>query len=412
MLVLVVIQASTAAATAKKTVSMLEWNVAANRDWQKAVIQRFMAENPDVEVEIVGLGGIGPGEKVQILMASGVPLDIGYYDAPIIVDWAKQNLLVDLTPYVARENELFSDWLPSSLDLFRVGNGLYGLPADLQLQGTYYNVDAYLRAGIHLPDENLSWDDVFTNARKLLIKNPDGTIKQYGYKLPTGRNWLPMIWAWGGDFLDNYNETTKFTGRDSRVAEALEYMANLVRLGLVPDKEAQRTNAIKSFTGQESVTLLTNTIVISTFTKDIKDFVWDVAPVPKGPAGRIPYINAIGMYILSTSKDVDLAWKLLKYFCSPEIMQTKIEQLGLVPPGSRMMQMWARQITVPEHRQYVFVDADKAKAPFSILNEFYGPINTEAWAAIWGEKPVWTALEQMEEQVNQAIKEYLEAQKM
>lgn len=133
--------------------------------------------------------------------------------------------------------------------------------------------------------------------------------------------------------------------------------------------------------------------------------------MPKGPAGRIPYINAIGMYILNSSSDVDLAWKLLRYFCSQEIMMTKIEQLGLVPPGSRMMQMWARQITVPEHRHYVFVDADKAKAPFSILSEFYNPINTEAWAAIWGEKPVWTALERMQEQVNIAIKEYLEAQK-
>jgi multiple sugar transport system substrate-binding protein len=231
---------STAVAAAKKTVSMLEWNVAANRDWQKAVVQRFMAENPDINVEIVALGGQGPGEKVQIMLASGVPLDIGYYDAPIIVDWAKQNILVDLAPYVARDAELFSDWLPSSLNLFRVGQGLYGLPADLQLQGTYYNVDAYLRAGIHLPDENLSWDDVFTNARKLLVKNPDGTTKQYGFKLPTGRNWLPIIWAWGGDFLDSYNETTTFTGRDTRVAEALEYLANLVRLGLVPDKETHK----------------------------------------------------------------------------------------------------------------------------------------------------------------------------
>jgi multiple sugar transport system substrate-binding protein len=58
----------------------------------------------------------------------------------------------------------------------------------------------------------------------------------------------------------------------------------------------------------------------ATFLKEIKDFAWDIAPVPIGPAGkRIGYGGSNQYSSWKGVKSPDAAWALLKWNSSPEM---------------------------------------------------------------------------------------------
>ena len=88
--------------------------------------------------------------KMQTMLAGGVPLDIGYMDPYLVLDWGMQGLLEDLT-LCGQRTEAVPGLVPVGLDLFRVDGALYGIPQDLQIGVIYYNKDLFNEAGVPSP---------------------------------------------------------------------------------------------------------------------------------------------------------------------------------------------------------------------------------------------------------------------
>ena len=373
--------------------------------WQTEMIQRFEAAHPNIKVDVVSTAGSGLGPKMQTMLAGGAPLDIGFHDPYFVVDWGKMGLLEDLAPFVARERQ-YRDWYPAALDLYRTRNALYGLPQDLQLAGIFYNKDHYEEAGLPFPRANWTYDDLRTNAINLKRVEADGTVSRHGFKILTSRNYIPIIWAYGGDLFDDWADPTRFIGNTPEVRAAMEYLADLVVMGAVQDKATHGRYSINNAFRQQLVTMgQTNTVVMATGFQSITEFDWDVAPLPVGPAGRIPFINGIGWMVFSSSKCKEETLELLRFLTSPEALQRRVEMTGLVPPSAQVLQRhWISRLSIPAGRTLLLQDLEKAKSPWPLHADLFKVVDQELQGVIWGEKAISIALQLIEDAINALIK--------
>ncbi|MGI6083023.1 MAG: ABC transporter substrate-binding protein [Limnochordia bacterium] len=387
------------------TVTIIAETRDASFKWQTEMIQKFEAAHPNITVDIVSTAGSGLGPKMQTMLAGGAPLDIGFHDPYFVVDWGKQGLLEDLTPFVTRERQ-YRDWYPAALDLYRTRNALYGLPQDLQLAGIFYNKDHYEEAGLPFPKASWTYEDLRTNAINLKRVETDGTVSRHGFKIPTSRNYIPVIWAHGGDLFDNWADPTEFIGNTPQVRAAMAYLAELVAMGAVQDKATHGRYSVNVGLRQQVITMgMTNTVVMATGFQDITEFDWDVAPLPTGPAGRVPYINGIGWMLFSSSKCKDEAFELLRFLTSPEALQQRVEMTGLVPPSAQVLQrFWLSRLAIPAGRSLLLQDLDKARSPWPLHADLFRVADQELLAVIWGEKAISSALQLIEDGINALLR--------
>ena len=169
---LVLILTITATCAGAKVLTLQVDNRALFTAWTKGVIERFEKEYPDLKVDLwVPTGNLL--EQITVRIAAGMPFDIGLHDPYAILDFARQGILEDLSPYVRRDAAHFENWYPPALEMTRFRGALYSLPRDLQFYGVYYNVDAYAEVGLASRD-------------RLDLRSPG-----LGFQTPgqTGRRW-------------------------------------------------------------------------------------------------------------------------------------------------------------------------------------------------------------------------------
>ncbi len=385
--------------------------IAANANTDEiAYIQRladlFVAKNTNTKIEVIPASF----NNVQVLLASGVALDMIGFSGPNWTDpLARANTLEDLTQYIQRDGRQFEDWYPASFNDYRWRGGMFGIPMELQLLGLFYNADVFNESGLALPNDNWTYDDLRANSLKITRRDADNKIVRWGFMIPgipSSRNWVPIIWAFGGDLFDDWSTPTRFTGNTTEVANALNYLFDLVRSGAARDEAATAAKAWSAaWADQSGAMFITNTISMRSFTP-IKDFVWDVAPVPKGPAGRIPFIASRGWNIMRNSKNKEVAWSLLKYFTSPEALRLYVETFGILPPSrTSIVKDWMVKVQAPKNREVFFRDIEHAKAPWPITADVFNPVSKAVEQIVWGKKSAAIALATVEEQMKVTLAE-------
>ncbi len=393
------------AVSAQTTVTVVgDSAYAANFAWTQQVAKLFEAANPDIKIEVVKISY--NLARLQVLLAGGVPVDISVSPPDWIDPLARSGVLEDLTPYLQRDNQYFQDWYPVSWKDYHWRQGTYGIPFELQMIGIFYNIDAFGATGVALPPNSWTYDDLRETARKLTVRDANNVITRHGFKFPTSRNWLPAVWAYGGDFFDDWNNPTRFTGNTPAVAAALNYWNDLVRLKAIQDRKTHAAQSITvAFPGQRIAMGLTNTIAMSNFSR-ITDFAWDVAPMPRGPAGHVPYLASRGWVMFHNSANKEAAWRVLKFLASPEAHRLFVEATGVIPPSrASITKDWLPKVQVPKNKQAFFQNIENARAPWPVPDSVFSIIQKEADAAIWGDKPARSALETMAELVPVALKE-------
>jgi len=312
-------------------------------------------------------------------------LDLAGYDPYSVITWGRNGVLVDLAPYIKRDSQLYADWYPSSINLFRGYGGVWALPQSLQIGGLYYNKNAFDAAGIAYPTSTMTYSLLKDIAVRMQQKRADGTITRWGWKMPGWRNWMSIPFAYGAHFVDNINEPTTFTGNTTQMRDTLRYIRELETSGaIIPAAGDGQTiyNAYNAFMQQRAVLLQSNTLALSQYAL-IKDFEWDVPSLPIGPAERTSFLNAQGWMMFSGSKNKEAAWEVIKFFTGSVAMKRIIEVSNTIPPSKRYVTDWMQTVDKPANKLAFFVDLDTARAP--------GALNGDVYNAIWSEvKAVWT----------------------
>ncbi|MBN1487045.1 MAG: extracellular solute-binding protein, partial [Anaerolineae bacterium] len=98
--------------------------------------------------------------KLKAQMAGGTAPDVFYIDDQLMTAFAASGQLLALDDYMVAGGVSRDDFIPSLLTIFTYEGQTYGLPKDWGTLGLVYIPAAFEEAGIAMPSEAWTWDDL------------------------------------------------------------------------------------------------------------------------------------------------------------------------------------------------------------------------------------------------------------
>ncbi|TRD15679.1 ABC transporter substrate-binding protein [Palleronia caenipelagi] len=277
------------------------------------------------------------GEQVRDFVAGG-DLDIALIDLVWIGNFAENEWIVPVDQIKADYPEIIDpdldmdDFFPLVLNAFGGWNDtIYGLPFDNYSGLMFYNRCMLEEAGFDGPPE--TWEELKDTYGPALTK--DG---KYAFALQSKRNetqsadsFARVLWPFGGSFLNdefrsNLNSEESQAGLKFR-QDLMQYMPD----GIVAYDHAETVNGF----AQGDVAMITEwsafySTVVSPDTSAVADCV-EIAPEPKGPAGRKPALGGFSLAVAEQADDDEkaAAWLFIQWATSKANAGEYLERGGV-----------------------------------------------------------------------------------
>jgi raffinose/stachyose/melibiose transport system substrate-binding protein len=133
-------------------------------NWEN-LAKAYVAEHPDVSIEITVLENEAFKAKLATAMQSGSPPDIFQsWGGGVLKQYAEAGLVQDLTPALG-ENGWGESFNGGPLSLYSFDGKTYGVPWDAGMVGFWYNKDLFAKAGIDQPPA--TWNELLEAVSKL-----------------------------------------------------------------------------------------------------------------------------------------------------------------------------------------------------------------------------------------------------
>ena len=224
--------AGEAAAGETTTLTWAVWGSPAEVATHQKVADVFMAEHPEMKVEIMGLPWNDYFTKMQTLWASGdssqIPDVLFLWPTP---RYAADGVLENLDPYIEKAGYDLSDYWPALLESASYDGSVYGFPRDISVEVLYYNKDIFDEVGVEYPTEDWTWDDLRAAAEALTVRDASGQTTRYGLAMEGGKYQL-WIGQNKGSILDDMRNPSKCTLTDPAAQQAIEFFAGMMNDGI------------------------------------------------------------------------------------------------------------------------------------------------------------------------------------
>ncbi|MCU1584091.1 MAG: putative sugar transporter, substrate binding protein [Microbacteriaceae bacterium] len=165
---------------APKTIKVVysDSNSAALVSWFTDVTAQFEKSNPNIKVDLEPIKGAVTDYYTKLALMNSNPStapDVIYEDSFQLKSDAEAGYLAPLDANLAG----WGDWSQYSDSVKRAGQGsdgkTYGVSVGTDARALWYNKEIFAKAGIAVPWQPKTWDDVLNTARTIKSKVPDVT---------------------------------------------------------------------------------------------------------------------------------------------------------------------------------------------------------------------------------------------
>ncbi|MEP0766590.1 MAG: extracellular solute-binding protein [Fimbriimonadia bacterium] len=313
-----------------------------------AQIREFERRNPGIEVSVLsmGAGAMNP-QKLLTAIVGKSPPDLVFQDRFTIGDWASRGAFEPLDDLLERDRDdpmcpRQEDYYPATWSEAVYRGKVYAIPAGTDDRALYWNREVFRQAAPRLRKAGLdptrpprTWSELKAYALALTERRPDGTFKRIGFIPNFGNSWLYLYsWQMNGEFMSPDGKTC--TLDNPRTRKALEFMVEMYdMLGGIERIEG----FVSGFQGNELDPFLTGKLAMKidgswslghiARYRPTLDFGVAPAPVPDDRYYRrgefrdekdtfITWGGGFSYAIPTGSKNVEAAWKFIKWMTSPE----------------------------------------------------------------------------------------------
>ncbi len=335
----------------------LNWLMRSNpveNKWQKEyVIPNFQERYPNIKLNLMIVPYEQMDQKLLTMVAAGEPPDVfSQWGVSGFGDYYIRGLLLELTPYINRDNYNLEAFIPGVVNIYERDGKLFSVP-QVANYGTMmvYNRDLFDKAGLSYPpvdwdDESWNWDKMLQYAKKLTQNYGEGANAQYGIDVS---HLQQDIWAaaylWDDDpFTPEHYETglAKSTRLDSPgVIEAVQSVADLIykhKVAPTPATAQVLSQLGPLFgTGKVGMTFMLPTQAYTNYQN--APFRWGLAPKPWVKSNKTTWFNGT-WFIARESKHPEEAWELIKYLTSEEAARDMAEVAGFLVPLKSIVADW------------------------------------------------------------------------
>lgn len=142
-------------------------------------IKNFEAETGE-KVNAIKLPGQGYDQRIALDLSAGTAADVNLVDSFMVSELAAAGYLEPLGAMTASWDQ-YQYYLPGLLEVASYQGEVYALPTDTDVRMLWYDKSNMEKAGIALPWQPKTWNDVLDAAQKL----KDAGV-QYPFQLPAG----------------------------------------------------------------------------------------------------------------------------------------------------------------------------------------------------------------------------------
>jgi multiple sugar transport system substrate-binding protein len=323
---------SVSGAHAQSEITYQLWGSPEEGEVWKKIVSSFESAHPDIKVKVEVADWDSYWEKLRVLMAGGTPPDVFAMDAPLFLDWQSRDVLLNLQPYLDKDPKIMEGVYPSTLSAYKTANGYYGLPRDFQTIVLYYNKDMFDAAKQAYPTADWTWTEFRAAAKALTIdKDGDGKTDQWGFwaeALDPEPYWGSVIWSHGGEIVDLAAGKTLISS--PQATAGFQLIADMwLADKSMPSEQQLAQYGYDGFLSGIAAMGVSGHWSVPEYSR--VSFKWDIAPMPKGPAGRATGVNSAGFVISKASKNPDAAWEFVKFAFS-DAGQSELAKIGLAIP--------------------------------------------------------------------------------
>ncbi len=287
---------------------------AMNQHWLDA----FQNKHPNIKAKkILTSGGVGTREKIQTLMAGGSPPDVMYVWPEVFPEFAARGVYLPLNEFMERDQVNGAEWFQPLIDFYTIDDIIYGLPRSWHPFIIFYNKSMFDREGVPYPDETWTFQDLVRYGRQLTRDTDgNGVLDQFAIgNIP----WQVFVWAFGGETFDEKG-ACRLT--DAAAVEGLRFYRDLIwkyEISPKPEQTAVAQNAQDLFKTGRMAMFSLGIWCVPDF-REIQDFEWDIAVMPKGKV-RVTQLVTAGWGIYTGTPHPNEAWELVKYLSGREAQE-------------------------------------------------------------------------------------------
>lgn len=354
-----------AAAEGPRTITWAVWGSPAEIATHQGVADAFMAEHPDIEVEIMGEPWSDYFTKMQTLWASGdataIPDVLFLWPTP---RYAAEGVLENLDPYIEASGYNLDDFWPALLESASFDGSVYGFPRDISVEVLYYNKDIFDEVGIEYPTEDWTWDDLRAAAEALTVVDASGRVERYGLAIEGGKyqRWMGQNHA---SILDDMRNPSQCTMDSPEAIEALQFFADLMNDGFAM-RDANLSQAggdAAVFASGQAAMIIQNSSRVSAFNEAGMNYDVAVWPIPEG--GQRSASAGGAAWVMSSGADnKEDGWTFLSWLQSTDGGQRLYTESGEIFPAlqsTARSEAFLQSDVPPANREAFLIEAENAK---------------------------------------------------
>jgi len=352
---------------------ILQWGDASEEQIVQNLVTQYEQGHPDIRITRIQAADYD--SKLKNMLAAGTPPDLFYLSYDRVPEFARQNLLANLEPFIAGMpdgKQWLDDFYPLLVEAFRydgyeTGRGpLYGIPKDFTTMVMYVNCDLFRKAGVAVPYNGWTWDEFEEDCKKISALPHDAAGRDYGAVLNTSWPLVleNVIQSYGGDFFNGAD----FSNSTIDSPQSVAALTMVHRLRFIDDVAyhatgpSERDNGYQLFfTGKVGCLGPLGRWETPHFRgtgqndPGITDFKWDITPLPH-ETRPVSDIAVVAWSMSQSTKHPKEAFDLLRFLCGKQGEKTAAG-LGLAIPSLKAVaQSDAFLSGKPDHAQ-IFLDS-------------------------------------------------------
>lgn len=275
------------------------------------IFRDFEQANPGVEVIYQVQSHVDYRQRLQTAIASGNGPDLFRYHASWVPMLSAE--LASLPSKIMPVNEFQQTFYPVAVQQLQFGGQIVGVPLMYDGLGLYYNTEVLSTAGVEPPK---TWVELKSLASRLTIRNGN-EISRAGLAIGNASTTEHFSDIIGLLMLQNGADPKDLTTKEAQ--DAMVFYTNFVSKDRVWDEKLP-TSTVAFARGDAAMMLAPSWRAheVMAMNPDLK---FGITTVPTLGDQKISWATYWAEGVSNKSKNQDLAWTLIKYMSSKEVMQ-------------------------------------------------------------------------------------------
>jgi multiple sugar transport system substrate-binding protein len=323
------ILSTTASQDSGEKIKLVYFNARGGEAAEQALIQKYMEENPNIEIEYLSTTAIGgPSDTDTIAnlifsLEAGTTIDVAKVEVqrtPLELMATGSNLeLSEINPEGVQER---SEQL-LNMNTVQIKDGVWGLPYEYDPFGYIYNADMYAEAGLDPDSPPTTWDELREVNTALQETFPDAWA--ICHPLKNLNKIQPLVWGAGGTYWNDTVPPTESTVTDPATVEAYKFFDEWATEGWLNTEEISTDQSVQHMVSGQcaAVNISSSTVMLYAANAPDTDFRVAAYPTKDDSFEPVNFAGGSALVVPSTAAHPEEALDFMLWLTSAETQRLK-----------------------------------------------------------------------------------------